>query len=313
MSYLKDREEAWIREQMKLDRNREQEIIDRLRSALDDIQTEIEANWVRYTKGQNIDMAEAKKRVNEMDVKRFARKAKKYVKEKNFSPQANYELKLYNLTMRLSRLELLKAQIGLELIACFDGLDKWGYGEISEAAKKEYERQAGILGATLGKDYTKAINQIIDASFKSSEFPSFSENIWQNFTEMKYDLEKIITRAITRGKNPKAVSNELAKFLKPNQENVRFKLNRLMVTEVANIQIDIQKVSYEDMGVEEYDYIAEPSACPVCSDLARKSPYKVKDMEKGVNAPTMHPFCKCSTAGKVNREEWERSLKERGL
>lgn len=313
MSYLKDREDAWIKEQIQLDKVREKEIVKQLQSAIDAIQTEIEANWDRFSNGQRITISEARKRADQMDVKKFERKAKEYVKNKDFSPQANKELKIYNLVMRVSRLELIKAQLGLELVSLFDGLDKWGYGQLSEAAKREYIRQAGILGSTLDKDYLKKVSSIVNSSFKSSDYPSFSDNIWQNFTEMKADLEKLLTRAITQGKNPKAVAKELAKFLKPNQENIRYKLNRLMITEMTSIQTDIQKQSYLDAGIDEYTYIAEPSACEVCKKVAKGSPYKVVKMDKGVNAPYMHPFCKCSTAPLVDREEYEKSLKERGL
>lgn len=313
MSYLKDREDVWIKEQIKLDKIREKEIVKQLQHAIDSIQTEIEANWERFSNGQNITIGEARKRADQMDVKRFERKAKEYVKSKDFSPQANKELKIYNLVMRVSRLELLKAQIGLELVSLFDGLDKWEYGQLSTAAKDEYLRQAGILGGTLDKNYAQKVSAIVNASFKSNEYPSFSDNIWQNFAEMKADLEKLLTRAITQGKNPRAVATELAKFLKPNQENVRYKLNRLMITETTSIQTDIQKQSYSDAEIEDYDYIAEPYACEVCKKVAKGSPYKVAKMDKGVNAPYMHPFCKCSTAPHVDRDSYEKSLKKRGL
>ena len=129
---------------------------------------------------------------------------------------------------------------------------------------------------------------------------------------MKADLEKIITQAITQGKNPRAVAKEIAKFLKPNQLNIRYKLNRLMMTEISGVQTDIQKQSYLDADIEEYDYIAEPFACEICKKVAKGSPYRVLKMKKGINAPYMHPHCKCSTVPKVS-EDYEKSLKERGL
>ena len=72
MSYLKDREDAWIKEQMKLDRNRK--IVKQLQNAIDAIQKEIEANWDRFSNGQKITISEARKMANKMDVKRFERK-----------------------------------------------------------------------------------------------------------------------------------------------------------------------------------------------------------------------------------------------
>ena len=44
--------------------------------------------------------------------------------EKDFSDKANEEMRLYNLTMKVNRLELLKAKIGLELVSGFDELEK---------------------------------------------------------------------------------------------------------------------------------------------------------------------------------------------
>lgn len=83
------------------------------------------------------------------DIEALGRKAAKYVKEKNFSQQANDEMRLYNMTMKVNRLEFLKAQIGLEMVAVFDELQKY-YDEIlTDRAISEFERQAGILGKTI--------------------------------------------------------------------------------------------------------------------------------------------------------------------
>ena len=37
-----------------------------------------------------------------------------------FSDEANEEMRLYNLTMKVNRLELLKARLGLEMVNGFD-------------------------------------------------------------------------------------------------------------------------------------------------------------------------------------------------
>ena len=63
--------------------------------------------------------------------------------------------------MRVSRLELLKSQIGLELITLFDELDKWGYSQLTEAAKDEYLRQAGILGETVKENYSSMVRKLL--------------------------------------------------------------------------------------------------------------------------------------------------------
>lgn len=313
--YWIKREKQWQEQQIKDDKARMAEIKKRLQDAQDAIQKEIDANWDRFTNSQKVERSEAMKRASELDVKAFARKAKKYVKEKDFSPTANKELKLYNLTMRINRLELLKANIGLELIATFDELDKYFSNELTQAGLNELRRQAGILEMTIPESgYGKLVQQIIDSSFRVADFPTFSDNLWQYMAELKADLDKLLVRSITQGRNPKQLAPELSKYLTDEgRENTKYNTQRLMVTETTRVQGGIQKESYLDAGIEEYGWITEPNACKLCKAIAKAGPYRVEDMKVGKNMIPVHPWDRCSTYPIIDREAFERSLKERGL
>ena len=141
---------------------------------LDNIKKEIDAFYGRYAKKEGITLAEAKKRVKTADIKEFERKAKKYVKDKNFSKQANEEMRLYNLMMKVNRLEMLKANIGLELISSFDEIDKFMESILDGRTKEELERQASILGNTI-QDNAKLAHSIVNASFHNA---TYSDRIW---------------------------------------------------------------------------------------------------------------------------------------
>lgn len=312
--YFIKREKAWQEQQIKDDKSRMAEIKKRLQYAQDAIQKEINAQWDSFSNGQKITRSEAMKRASEMDVKAFARKAKKYVKEKDFSPTANKELKLYNLTMRVNRLELLKANIGLELIATFDDLDKYFSNELTKAGLKEFQRQAGILDMTISKsDYGKRVEQVLNSSFRAEGFATFSDNLWMYQAELKSDLDKLLVRSVTMGRNPKQLAPELSKFLtEEGRENTKFNTQRLMVTETTRVQTGIQEQSYRDADIDQFVFISEPTACRYCLPLNGKV-FDLKDMSPGVNCAPMHPFCRCSTAPYVDREAFEKSLKERGL
>lgn len=312
--YWEKREKLWQEQQIKDDKKRMAEIKKRLQYAQDAIQKEIEAQWQSFSNGQKITISEAMKRANEMDVKAFARKAKKYVEEKDFSPTANKELKLYNLTMRVNRLELLKANIGLELVATFNDLDKYFVTELTNAGLAELKRQAGILEITIAKSgYAKLVEQVINSSFRVEGFATFSENLWMYQAELKADLDKLLVRSVTMGRNPKQLAPELSKYLTDEgRENTKFNTQRLMVTETTRVQTGIQEQSYRDAEINQYVYIAEPTACKVCLPLNSKI-FNVDDMQPGVNAPNMHPFCKCSTAPYVDDTAFKKSLKTRGL
>ena len=312
--YFIKREKAWQEQQIKDDKSRMAEIKKRLQYAQDAIQKEIDAQWNSFSNGQKITRSEAMKRASEMDVKAFARKAKKYVKEKDFSPTANKELKLYNLTMRVNRLELLKANIGLELIATFDDLDKYFSNELTKAGLKEFQRQAGILDMTISKsDYGKRVKQVLNSSFRAEGFATFSDNLWMYQAELKSDLDKLLVRSVTMGRNPKQLAPELAKYLtQEGRENAKFNVQRLMVTETTRVQTGIQEQSYRDTDIDQFVFISEPTACRYCLPLNGKV-FDLKDMSPGINCAPMHPFCRCSTAPYVDRDAFEKSLKERGL
>lgn len=300
--YFIEREKAWQEQQIKDDKSRMAEIKKRMQYAQDAIQKEIDAQWDSFSNGQKITRSEAMKRASEMDIKAFARKAKKYVKEKDFSPTANKELKLYNLTMRVNRLELLKANIGLEVIATFDDLDKYFSNELTKAGLKELQRQAGILDMTISKsDYGKRVEQVLNSSFRAEGFATFSDNLWMYQSELKSDLDKLLVRSVTMGRNPKQLAPELSKLLtEEGRENTKFNTQRLMVTETTRVQVGIQERSYRDAGITQYIYIAEPTACKLCIPLNNQV-FDVADMQPGSNAPNMHPFCRCSTAPYIER------------
>ena len=89
---------------------------------IDSVQKEIDAFYSKYATAEGISLAEAKRRAATLDIDAYSRKAKQYVETKDFSDQANAEMRLYNMTMKVNRLELLKANMGLELVSGFDEL-----------------------------------------------------------------------------------------------------------------------------------------------------------------------------------------------
>lgn len=241
----------------------------------------------------------------EHDVKAFARKAKQYVKDKDFSKTANEELRLYNVTMRVNRLELLKSQIGLELIALSDDLDKYTADLLTKEGIAEAKRQAGILGETIFDNYKEFVETVVNGSFQSA---TFSERIWGNMEAFKAELDKLLVQTVTQGKNPR----DMARKLRNLYDSKKYEAERLMRTESARVQTEMQNQSYKKYGIDEYEYIAEPTACSICLPLNGKI-FKVDDLSPGQNAAPMHANCRCSTAPYVDRAEVEKSFKERGV
>ncbi|MDO4170294.1 MAG: minor capsid protein [Lachnospiraceae bacterium] len=276
---------------------------------MDNIQKEIDSFYRKYAKAEGISMAEAKKRVSELDIKAYERKAKRYVKNKDFSKEANEEMRLYNATMKINRLEMLKANIGLELVDGFDELQKYFDQALTDRTLKEFERQAGILGKTV-QNNAKMAHSIVNASFHNA---TFSDRIWMHQDLLKVELDKLLRKGMIQGKNPRELARSLNKTFQVGQRNAE----RLMITEMARVQTDASFKSMIENGFTQYKYLAcgYGDVCDTCKVLDGKV-FNISDGKIGENAPPMHPHCHCTVTPYMDRkafDEWLDSYKEHGL
>ena len=300
-TYWRDRELEWKKKRLKDEQEYADEIQEIYANMMDSVEKEIESFFSRYANKENITMAEAKKRVSNIEIEAYKRKAKKYVKEKNFSDEANEQMRLYNLAMKVNRLELLKANIGLELVAGHDELKSYTGDKLEGAYLEEIKRNASILGDTV-IDNAKTAKTVADSSFKNA---TFSERIWVNQEQLKNSLSSVLSNALIQGKNPR----EFIPLIRKKFDVSRCNAERLLRTEIARVQTQAQAESYETNGIDEYEYVAcgLKDVCPLCKEMDGKV-FKLKDMEIGENAPPMHPNCHCSTAPYSDRKEYEKWL-----
>lgn len=304
-------------ENMKKNKKTDAEIAKAIRSlhnqTTKEIEQQINAFYGKYATTEGITMAEAKKRVSKLDIDEYAKKAKRYVEgahsgnefiaAQSFTPQANAEMAIYNLTMKVNRLELLKANIALDLAAMTSDEERFLLEKFTDAAREEFARQSGILGMTIAQN-EKLVSNIVNASFHNA---TWSERLWANQQVLKAELETLLTRGIIQGKNPKVLARDLRKSFDASIADSE----RLLITELARIQEEVFRESMEQAGIDEYEYIAEAGACHICAPLDGKV-FKVKDGMPGSNKAPMHPNCRCSSAAYYDRGQWEKRMKEKG-
>ncbi|RCW16782.1 hypothetical protein CAC02_06740 [Streptococcus gallolyticus] len=271
-----------------------------------ELEKEIRAFEQRYADKNGLSLSEVKARVDEMDVRAFEEKAKKYVAEKDFSAKANSELELYNLKMKLNRLELLQYQLDLEMVALGDAEHKLTERFLSDEYVKELENQSGLLGQSVlsAKQVRQTIQTVLNTSFKGARW---SNRIWQRQDALREIVARMAEDYLLKGKNPTTMIAKIRKEFGVSASEAK----RLAVTEGARVATEAQRQSYKSNGYEEYEYIAEPSACDICKALNGKI-FKVKDMEPGENAAPMHPHCHCSTAAhfSMSEDEYEKLIQD---
>ena len=259
-----------------------------------EIDKEIRTFINRYAeKNGNIPYSEVVARLDAMDVAAFAEKAKRYVEEKDFGAIANRELAIYNLKMRVSRLEALQQELDLQMIALANEEEK----KTGDFLKGEYlqglKSQAGILGVSEGATVSTAMKQAIDRNFNGA---TWSSRIWDRQNALRDIVKRATTDLLILGKNPTQIISKLRKEFGVSAHQAK----RLAVTEGSRVAMAAQKDSLESQGYDEYEYIAEPSACKICAPFDGRI-FKVSEMESGRNCAPMHPFCRCSVAAHYSK------------
>lgn len=311
-AYWQKREAEALNNYIKDEAEFDRQIKSIYKSQLNAIDGLINEFYGRYASSEGITIAEAKKRVSRAEIERFEKKAEKYVAQRNFSKKANEEMRLYNATMRINRLEMLKANIGLELIAGHDELEKYMAGILKGRTEEELERQAGILGKTI-KNNAALANVIPNASFHNARF---SDRVWQYQDLLKADLSKALQTGLIQGKNPRALTKDIKKYFvgADGKGGVTYAVERLMRTELARVQTEAQKQSFEKNGFSKYMFIVNGGCCPICEEVKNKATkygngvYLVEKMMPGENAPPMHPHCRCSVAAYETDDEYNKWL-----
>lgn len=304
VAYWKKREDDYFTSVMSSTELSDQRLNTYIRQTKNSIQTRLDAFYGKYAKELGITKAEAKRRVSRFDVENFATEVGRLLQDKNLTDKARAELKLYNLTMKTSRLELLQMQVDLEAVRLYSNLELDVEGTLFREAIEEYRRQSGIMGMSVGNS-EKFIHNVVHADFHGA---SWSEVIWgpNHAKGLRKELGRLITTVTVQGRNPTVLAKQLAEKMGTSRHNAL----RLLNTEAQRVNTEIKKDSYTQIGVKKYDYYAEPTACEICKDLDGQR-FLVADMQPGLNAKPMHPFCMCGTLPVSDRDEWLQEVEER--
>ncbi|WP_242258112.1 minor capsid protein [Streptococcus thoraltensis] len=265
------------------------------------IEKEIESFYQRYADKEKIDLTEARKQADEIDVSAYQKKAQdlvaradkmrkagKIVTKADFTHQENADMAIYNLMMKVNRLELLQYNIDLAMQELADDEYELHKKFLEDGFEQEKAFRAGIMVDTVPNP--KAIVDIaqatINANFKGA---SWSKSIWERQNKLRSIVAQEVYQAIVRGQNGLTIARNLRKSFDVNSSYAK----RLAITEHARVQMEVAKQSMLRNGFEYYEVLPEPKACDICRPKAGKK-YRVDKMVTGETAPPFHPYCRCA-------------------
>ena len=129
---------------------------------------------------------------------------------------------------------------------------------------------------------------------------NYSERIWNNTQKLSETLKDEVLQAVLTGKKEKDVTDGLI-----NRFNVgEFESKRLIRTETAHINNEMEALSYEEADIEKYRFVAvlDTRTSHICREHDYKV-YKVSERQVGVNYPPLHPFCRSTTIAVFDDED----------
>ena len=280
-------------ELIKRDIERDKLLSSLYQESYDRLQSEIDRFYMAYAGKEGLTKQEAMKRASEFDVTKFNDKARQAVKNKDFSNKTNSMLRTYNLKMKVSRLELLKAELALEMQNLTTDVNQVFDTARADEFLNEYKRQAGILGVS-SSGAEKRMKSILDADFYGQ---NFSSRVWGR-TGLHANLQRDVFSSLNRIYTDMMGYKQEAKLLANRYGTSKENAKRLLKTEIARINADTQLAMLKDNGFTHMVYVAEPGACDICGPLDRKA-IPIDKVEKGVNMFPMHPNCRCSAYGHI--------------
>ena len=217
-----------------------------------------------------------------------------------FARKLRIELETLATKSRITRLESLNTQIDMELTK----KSIKDYDVIRDGVSKTYSDFFKIQTTEFGFDGAntvlpkKTIEMLMQQPWSGS---NFSERIWDNSSALARVLKQEIIQAFMQGVSVKDLSDRIEKRF----ENDRYNTERLVRTELNYALNQSTKLSYDEAGIKEYEFLAEIDSrtSDICRELNGQI-FKMKDARAGVNYPPMHPHCRSTTIPVMNYEDF---------
>lgn len=267
-------------------------------NVINDLDTEIRKIFTTYTGGVGVSEKEAEQLINSAQSEEISRRLQRIL-ENTDDPKQRAELtkKIHAQAYgaRISRLEAVKLNV---------------YSYFKEKAIAEINKTKTLYNTVINESYYRTIHDIakgcnvginfslipqraVDEMLSAKWYGSqFSDKVWTNTDKTARQAQNIIANGLLSHKTYNQMAEELATV----QNNSKYNATRLVRTQ-ANHFLNLGEFKvYEDLGIEEYKYLAtlDERTCEECQPLDGKI-FKLSEKVEGVNCPTIHPHCRCTT------------------
>lgn len=276
------------------------------------------SKWVdKYAKNQGIDSDAARKALNSIHTKHWELTLKQF-REKAKAGGYEDELDAEYFRSRVARLQALEQQLRSISQPHAHSLTDSMRDKLVDQYSDTYMRTNYNVQAQYGK-FTADFARFNDAQLRiavsqpwGKDGKDFSQRIWKNYQKElpSYLMDSVLRGTIMGYGSQKVTQMMHARFQDVKRNNV----HRLVVSEMAHVAEEANARAYEENEIEEYEYMAtlESHTCDVCAKLDGQV-FKVSERRPGINYPTIHGRCRCTTVPSIKglpevSERWSRDL-----
>lgn len=275
---------------------------------------DIEVWYNRIAKNNDVSLAEAKKMLNDKELKEFRWTLDEYIKygkENGIDKNWNKELENASARVHIERLEAMKLQVRGEIEKLYNGRESGFESYLKNLYKDQYNRTAFQIakGTGVGTNLYSLNDKLVNTVIKKPWAPdgkNFSDRIWEDKDKLINTLHTEMTQAFIRGDSLEKLADKIAEKMKVSKANA----SRLVYTESAAYSSKARLKSYQDLGVEKYEIVAtlDNRTSDICQDMDGKV-FDLKDYEVGVTANPFHVRCRTTTAPYFDDMEGERAAR----
>lgn len=276
-------------------------------TAAQQLDKQINAWYQRIAVNNEVTITEAKKLLSASELKEFKWTVEDYIdygKQNAVDQSWMKELENASAKFHINRLEALKLEARQQVEQLFAGGQETMFDTLADVYKDTFYRscfevQKGFgVGFDVSKLDDKQISKLLMKPW-SVDGTNFSEKLWGNKKKLINTLDQELSRMVLTGESPQKIVTNIRKAMNTSQ----FATKRLVLTEQAYFASVAQKDAYAELDVEEFEFVGtlDGKTCEDCGGLDGKH-FPLKEMQPGVNAAPMHPYCRCTTAPYFNDE-----------
>lgn len=267
------------------------------------INESIEKLYGKFAADNVVSYNQAVSLIQGKEYKKWRMSMEKYLEEIAKGDEAlSLELNALCMKKRITRLEAIRAEI---------------YANCGKLAKVEEDKVTETLTNALERNYYSSMyDYYLDRDKKVLELmhghqvalskanidrvlrmpwsgENYSKNIWKSKYQIANKLQKAVTRSILEGKSIENLTRDVSTEL---GNDLKHSVRRLIHTETAYVKSQGDLLTYDKLGVDEYEFLAtlDSRTSSICRSLDGEH-FKLEDATPGVNYPPMHPYCRSTT------------------